>query len=216
MARKKYKRNYKRYKKRRGSRDDGTLGLFVVAIVILALISGLAERLSFEGSLAQLIQIVVVFGGVIFVCVLGWQIVRKFLQRMERRRLYQQNRSVEEVRSMSPEAVEHFVGGVYERHGYTVERVTQFVADHGIDLVLRKDGKRYAVQVKRYQESNTIGEEDIRGFYGSFSEHFDEGIFVTTSHFTKAAQSWIHDRKKKLTLVDKYELGKMMRTYDQS
>lgn len=64
-----------------------------------------------------------------------------------------------------------------------------------------------AVQCKRY--SRDIGEPAVREFYGSFIGVFGRGIFVTTSHFSRAAKTWAAERKD-LSLVDIDHLVKLM------
>lgn len=47
---------------------------------------------------------------------------------------------------------------------------------------------RVAAQCKRYAEGNKVGRPDISQFRGDITGDFEQGIFITTSTFTKEAQ----------------------------
>jgi restriction system protein len=78
--------------------------------------------------------------------------------------------------------------------------------DHGIDLIMRRDGTTAIVQCKRWTTS--IGEPVIRDFYGALSHsNAERGFLVTTSHFTDQAVAFAEG--KPITLIDMDELLKM-------
>jgi restriction endonuclease Mrr len=85
-----------------------------------------------------------------------------------------------------PHAFEDVVGKVFQNHGFNVE-ATARSNDGGIDLfVAEKSGSRRAVQVKRH--AGKIEAAFIREFAGALVlEGNLEGIFVTTSAFSKGA-----------------------------
>jgi restriction system protein len=83
--------------------------------------------------------------------------------------------------------IEDVVGSVFRNVGYHAV-VTQRSGDGGIDVILRNHGgQTIGVQVKR--QSDRISAEQIRSFVGAIlNREHTEGIFVTTSSFTAAAQ----------------------------
>ncbi len=113
------------------------------------------------------------------------------------------------MRAMDPFDFEHYVAEIFKKYGFRA-KPTVSVGDHGIDIWMYKDGVDYAVQVKRYQEKNTVGEKEVRDFYGSFVDYRNTvGWFVTTSDFTKQAYTWAQQRKR-LRLIPGEELSKII------
>ncbi len=105
---------------------------------------------------------------------------------------------------MDPQEFEEYVGWVFAKAGYEVE-VTPYRKDHGIDIEMRKAGKRYAVQVKKYGLKRPIGEQEVRDFYGSIANlGYERGYFVTSGRFTREAFTWA--RPRSLTLMHGAEL----------
>ena len=67
--------------------------------------------------------------------------------------------------------------------------------DGGIDGVIDQDQlglDRIYLQAKKYDPDNAVSEPDIRNFCGSLGANkASKGVFVTTSYFTKPAESFI-------------------------
>ena len=118
----------------------------------------------------------------------------------EKEKYFENISTIDHLRKMDPFEFEYYVANIFKKMGYKTE-VTQGASDNGIDIILKKDGKISAVQVKRYSENNNIGEPVIRDFFGSFSSrNIPNGFFVTTSFFTKAAKEWSKDQP--IELID--------------
>lgn len=70
--------------------------------------------------------------------------------------------------------------------------VTQKSNDGGIDGIINQDPlglQKVYVQVKRYASDNTVGSPEIEAFHGAFTiKHARQGVFITTSSFSKGAQ----------------------------
>lgn len=109
---------------------------------------------------------------------------------------------------MSPRQFEHFVARLFERCGFQAKHLGG-PGDHGVDILLTKNGCRFGVQTKRYRHENRVGEPELRTFYGSL-DHFrvKHGFFVTTSTFTEVARTWAR-RNRRLHLVDGEDLLRM-------
>lgn len=108
------------------------------------------------------------------------------------------------VSEMSGEEFERFVGKLYARLGYTVS-LTASGADQGADLILCKEGRKTAVQAKRWSSSvgNAAVQEVISGklYYGC-----SHGLIVTTSTFSKSAIA-LAAKDPTIQLVDRQALG---------
>ena len=86
--------------------------------------------------------------------------------------------------------------------------VTKRSGDYGADLVLKKDGKKFVVQAKRY--SKNVGSKAVqeivvaKNHYGAH-----EAIVVTNSFFTKQAEE-IADENG-VILIDRNELNSLIK-----
>lgn len=68
---------------------------------------------------------------------------------------------------------------------YSVQHTGQ-TGDAGVDLIIEKDGRKTAVQAKRYHE--TVKEEAVQQvFTGKAVYHCDEALIVTNSFYTDMA-----------------------------
>ena len=114
--------------------------------------------------------------------------------------------------SLSPDDFEEFVAEVWEARGFET-RVTQSSKDAGKDVIAKKNGKRVAIQAKRYQPSNRVTSPEIQQ-YGSLlhDEAIDEVVIVTSSTFTNDAYRRAQeigldliDGERLLTFGDKYQ-----------
>jgi len=90
---------------------------------------------------------------------------------------------------MPPRDFELFVAQFFKDSGFVVEQI-KHQADYGIDVIVAKDRKRTAIQVKRYAEANRVGVSDINQAVGGRSFYScDNVVFITTSDFTNAART---------------------------
>lgn len=107
----------------------------------------------------------------------------------------------------TPYAFEHFMKLVLQRSGFVKVSVTRASGDGGIDLDAYVDeeneffsGTHVQAQVKRWRHA--VGSPDINSFRGALSTTA-KGVFVTTSHFTRAALVEArHEGKPSIALVD--------------
>ncbi len=111
----------------------------------------------------------------------------------------QSGMTVEQLYDLSPKAFEHYVAGLFERRGYTVE-VRGRSGDLGVDLALRRlDGRLAIVQCKRYR--HTVGPDIVRELFGTMvHERAAHGFLVTTAEISEGARAWAAD--KPITLID--------------
>jgi len=107
----------------------------------------------------------------------------------------------------TPYLFEHFIKLVPERSGFMKVSVTRASGDGGIDVdayVEEKNeffaGTHVQAQVKRWRHA--VGSPEINNFRGALSTTA-KGIFVTTSHFTRAPFAEArHESKPSIALVD--------------
>lgn len=96
------------------------------------------------------------------------------------------------LRALSPNKFEEFSELFLNRYGFKCMTVTSVGRDGGIDvkgaLKIGIAEMRVAAQCKRYSENNMVGRPDVSQFRGDITGDYEQGIFITTSSFTKEAQ----------------------------
>ena len=123
------------------------------------------------------------------------------------------------MRNAEPVFLEQVVIDLLVAMGYgggdpAMGRVTGRSGDGGIDGTIREDVlglDEVYVQAKKYAESNTVGESDLRNFAGAIdAAGTNKGVFVTTAGFTKAARNYVARSPKRIVLIDGEELARLM------
>lgn len=110
--------------------------------------------------------------------------------------------------SLNPTDFEVAVGDLFLDKGYEVW-TTRASGDHGVDLHLEKEGKKFVVQCKTYKK--TLGPNVARDLYGTMTaQGADKAFLVAPSGFSQATKEFCND--KPIILLDIDELTKM--TYD--
>jgi hypothetical protein len=115
----------------------------------------------------------------------------------------------------APYDFEHFIKVVLERSGFVKVSVTRASGDGGIDVNAYVDesndffaGTHLQAQVKRWRHA--VGSPEINNFRGALSTTA-KGVFVTTSHFTRAALAEArHESKASIALVDGDKLASIV------
>jgi HJR/Mrr/RecB family endonuclease len=116
---------------------------------------------------------------------------------------------------VAPLKFEHLVKSLMERSGFRDVSVTVASGDGGIDVNAYVDdandwfaGTHVQSQVKRWRHA--VGSVEINKFRGALSTTA-KGVFITTSHFTRAAVvESRHQFKPCITLVDGQRLSSMV------
>jgi HJR/Mrr/RecB family endonuclease len=113
--------------------------------------------------------------------------------------------------TLSASDFEHAVGTILAANGYTDVQQVGKTADRGADIICSDAyGQRIVVQCKRYGTGNKVTSGEMQGFLGAIRIHNgDEGIFVTTSVFTKEATSIAEDHD--VIVIDGATLVEMAR-----
>lgn len=137
-----------------------------------------------------------------------------FITRLIRKSRIENAMNTQKYDSMTGEQFEEFCANILRGNGYQDVEVTPTSGDHGIDILAKKDGVKYAIQCKRY--SKPVGNKAIQEAYsGKTIYNADVAVVMTNSDFTSQA---IHDATKLNVLLwgrDKIEsLQKTRFSYD--
>jgi restriction system protein len=108
---------------------------------------------------------------------------------------------------MSGLELEKFMADLFRQKGYGVEE-TKATGDQGVDLLLPDvDGKRVAVQLKRW--TGLVGNGAVQATFAGMAHYqTDEGWIITTSTFTKSARELA--RSTSVRLIDGKELSEWL------
>lgn len=115
--------------------------------------------------------------------------------------------------SMSPFDFEHFVAKLFNSMGYEAQ-ATSRTGDYGVDVIAKKDAEIIAIQCKKYQEGNNVGNQEVQRLLGAmlFKDlKADRGIIITTSDFTR--QAGIQAEDNPIELRNKTILHNAVRKY---
>ncbi|MEM9778069.1 MAG: restriction endonuclease, partial [Chloroflexota bacterium] len=111
---------------------------------------------------------------------------------------YQRIRTLDQMQSLDPVDFERYCAWLYQKEGYTVQE-TKTSGDEGIDLLLKKGGKKVVVQCKRY--AGNVGQPVVRDLYGAmFHVAATEAHVCTTGRLSRQAEQWAAG--KPIELID--------------
>jgi restriction system protein len=124
-------------------------------------------------------------------------------------RLIEDLSDIESLRAIEWSDLEMLVRAVYERQGYSARRLGGFGADGGVDVVLKRDGKKLLVQCKQWR-ARQVSVNVVRELLGAVtSERADAGVVVTCGTFT--GDAWGFASANGLELVDGMRLLELVR-----
>lgn len=104
---------------------------------------------------------------------------------------------------------EQLVGEAFRRQGYAVEETGLGGADGGIDLILRKDGRRTLVQCKQWKRQQ-VGVSTVREMAGLLTHHGADAVkVVCVGGYTPDAEAFA--RGKPIELIGGERLLEMIR-----
>lgn len=127
-----------------------------------------------------------------------------FILSLIRRAKFNAAKTLEDIRNMSWQDFETFVGEYFRRQDYYVQETGGGGADGGIDLVLRKGNEKVLVQCKQWR-TYQVGVKIVREMYGlMLAEHADRVIIVSVGSYTKDAADFA--RGKPIELIDGHKL----------
>jgi len=100
-----------------------------------------------------------------------------FLAARHKRRLLDTRKGLDSLAALGWRDFERLVGEAFLRRGYTVEETGLGGADGGIDLVLRRDGKRTLVQCKQWRREK-VPVNVVREMYGLLAHHRADAVRI--------------------------------------
>ena len=184
----------------RVSRRPPPLGLIVLGAAVAAIwfsgwVPGFAAP-ELLRPLSGVFGVLTVFAGVVWT----WR-------RARRQRLFQQAQDLAALHRMTWDDFERLVGEAYRRQGWSVEENGLGGADGGVDLFLRRRGKRGLVQVKHWKAK--VGAPVVREQFGLLHHHKAHEVHVVAlGGFTPQAEAFA--RGKPICLLDGQGLLNMM------
>lgn len=122
--------------------------------------------------------------------------------------------SIAAYQAMGPDDFEHAIAELARRDRAVRDTdVSGGKNDRGLDvLVTLHDGRRIAVQCKRYATTNRVGAPAIYTANGTFRAYHrcDQAVIVTTSAFTRDAERANAELDQPLTLIDHRRLTRWL------
>jgi restriction system protein len=132
-----------------------------------------------------------------------------FFAARRKRRLLDTRTGLESLAALGWRDFERLVGEAYRRRGYSVEETGLGGADGGIDLVLRRDGKRTLVQCKQWRREK-VPVNVVREMYGLLAHHRADAVRIAAlGEFTTDAAAFAEG--KPIELIDGSALLRMIR-----
>ena len=128
---------------------------------------------------------------------------------------------IRRLREQHPDFFEQAVVDVLNKMGYgcTEQRGRRLggSGDGGVDGVIDLDAlglSQIYVQAKRYGDGNTVQRPEIQGFVGALAGRgASQGVFVTTSLFSKGARDYVEQIPTRVVLIDGPRLAELMIRY---
>lgn len=123
-----------------------------------------------------------------------------FFKSRRTRRLLDTRTGLESIAALGWRDFERLVGEAFRRRGYSVEETGLGCADGGIDLILRRDGRRILVQCKQWRRQR-VPVNVVREMYGLMAHHrADEVRIAALGGFTPDAERFAEG--KRIALID--------------
>lgn len=183
----------------------GVLGWFAIQYVIPAWLSGHSGV--FAQTFAQSNPLKPLSWMVLAACALASLV--SFVNARRKRRLLDTRTGLDSIAALGWRDFEQLVGEAFRRQGYIVEETGLGGADGGIDLILRKNGKRTLVQCKKWDRQK-VNVSVVREMYGLLAHHgADEVRIATVGGYTPDAARFAQD--KPIALIDGEALLGMIR-----
>ena len=129
--------------------------------------------------------------------------------RRRRRRMLDAQQGLDSIAALGWRHFEQLVGEAFRRQGYAVEETGLGGADGGIDLILRKDGRRVLVQCKQWRRRQ-VPVNVVREMYGLLAHNRADAVKIASvGTFTRDAARFAHG--KPIELIGGEELMQMIR-----
>lgn len=170
-----------------------------VKIILCLIAAGYVFKKSNDAQMA-----IYAFIAALVLCFLLPPVMKLFWKRMRKKRYLRS--PISKIDSMEGHEFEEYLQALYEKNEYKCKIVGEKGHDYGVDLIIKKNGVKTAVQAKRYQ--NIVGIKAVQEVASGKSYYdCDDAIVVTNSHFSKAAKELAE--KCGVGLIDREYLKKL-------
>lgn len=140
-----------------------------------------------ENPFHEILRPIFLILGWIFAAIFLIPAVISFFNQVRKKRLLDRQSDLEDIRSLSWREFEELIAEAFRRQGYTVIENAGGGADGGIDIRLRKEGRRYLVQCKNWSKQK-VGVAIVREMYGVLTAESASEVFIVCSgRFTQEA-----------------------------
>ena len=98
-----------------------------------------------------------------------------------------------------------------QRTGYQLERFKNEDKDTSFDFYVKKGSKRYALEIKKYRNTEVLSEEEVQKLLYKFSDLYDKIIpvlFINTSFLKKETKEKL--KKERVIILDIKNILKML------
>lgn len=114
---------------------------------------------------------------------------------------------VEQLYHLTPREFEEWTESLFKALGFENVVLTPQSGDKGLDLIAEKDGKKIAVQCKKYK--GVVGSPVLQAFAGALqTAEIEKGYFITTGTYSIDAEKMAQDLP--IELYDKNTLGNLI------
>ena len=149
----------------------------------------------------------------IFPIALGAGTILSGYKQWNRGKIYNKQTSIDSIRQLSWRDFEQLISEAYRKQGYQVVE-TEDGPDGGVDLILRKDGKKILVQCKHWKKQK-VGVKEVRELNGVVAaKGAYSGILVTSGTFTTEALNF--SGESQIELIDGEKLTKLIPQIESS
>lgn len=104
------------------------------------------------------------------------------------------------------------IAKLYRKQGYDAT-VTSATGDGGVDIILRRNGERIAVQCKHH--AKPVGPNDVRALQGVVAaQNYSKGIFVSLNGYTSSVYYEVRSGRVKIDLLELNDILQMAKGDD--
>ena len=186
-------KRYKRYSRRQHQQEP------IITLLVLLAIAGVSLRSSTANASTHWLALTIGIGIVVSIIVIGLVL---WVETRRRHALLALDHA--QVDQMDGVSFERYVGTLLKAQGYRGIQYTKTSGDYGVDIILKKDGTRTAVQVKR--SNSAIGGSAVQQAVAGMSYYkCSRSMVVTNASFTNGAKTLAASNN--CTLVDGLKLG---------
>ena len=138
--------------------------------------------------------------------------VEKYNKEMSEYEYYLEKCSIDFWNSLDGFEFEKEIAKLYRKQGYDAT-VTSATGDGGVDIILRRNGERIAVQCKHH--AKPVGPNDVRALQGVVAaQNYSKGIFVSLNGYTSSVYYEVRSGRVKIDLLELNDILQMAKGDD--